>query len=228
MKWTFEPTGAVPWPVRDQDTLFPVHDLFCVGRNYRDHTLEMGGDPDQEPPFFFQKPSNALLGPAGSLLYPEDTLDLQHEVELVVALGKSGYNVKVADAEALIYGYGVGVDLTRRDLQIKDKGSGRPWFRGKVFSGSVALSEIVPKENCPDVNNMEIDLTINEDLRQRAKCSDMIWSVMEIISFLSEEIHLAAGDLIYTGTPHGVGTLEQGDIVKAKLNSIVTLGFKVV
>ena len=228
MKWTFEPTGTVPWPVQGHDTIFPVNNLFCVGRNYRDHTIEMGGDPDQEPPFFFQKPSNALLSPGGSLQYPDDTLDLQHEVELVVALGKSGYNVKVGDAGALIYGYGVGVDLTRRDLQIKDKGLGRPWFRGKVFSGSAALSEIVPKANCPDVNNMEIDLTVNKDLRQRAKCSDMIWSVMEIISLLSEEIPLVAGDLIYTGTPHGVGTLEQGDIVKAGLNSIVTLGFKVV
>ena len=228
MKWAFEPMGTVPWPVQDHDNNFPVNNVFCVGRNYRTHTLEMGGDPDQEPPFFFQKPSNALLKPGGLLQYPEDTLDLQHEVELVVALGKSGYNVNVADAEAMIYGYGAGVDLTRRDLQIKDKGSGRPWFRGKVFYGSLALSEIVLKANCPDVNNMEINLTVNEDLRQRAKCSDMIWSVMEIISLLSEEIPLAAGDLIYTGTPHGVGTLEQGDIVKAELNSIVTLGFKVV
>ena len=143
MKWTFEPTGTVSWPVQGHDTIFPVNNLFCVGRNYRDHTIEMGGDPDQEPPFFFQKPSNALLRPGGSLQYPEDTLDLQHEVELVVALGKSGYNVKVGDAGALIYGYGVGVDLTRRDLQIKDKGLGRPWFKQKCKEFALMITLMV-------------------------------------------------------------------------------------
>ncbi|MEE2765335.1 MAG: fumarylacetoacetate hydrolase family protein [Candidatus Neomarinimicrobiota bacterium] len=227
MKWAFKPTGAIPWPVRDQDTFFPVNNLYCVGRNYRDHAIEMGGDPDPEPPFIFQKPPNALLKQGKTLRYPAGTSDLQYELELVVSLGKSGYNVEEADAENMIFGYGVGVDLTRRDLQSKEKNMGHPWFRGKVFFGSAALSEIVPKTDCPDVNDMKINLTVNEDLRQRAKCNDMIWSVMEIISFLSQEIPLAAGDLIYTGTPSGVGKLVQGDIVKANLNSLASLSFKV-
>lgn len=227
MKWVFKPAGAVPWPVRNQDAFFPVHNLYCVGRNYKDHAREMGGDPDRGTPFFFQKPADALLAPGESLQYPAGTSDLQHEVELVVALGKSGYNIQEANAENLIFGYGSGVDLTRRDQQSKEYKSGRPWFRGKVFSGSAALSEIVPKMDCPDVKDMEIKLEVNEDLRQRTNCSDLIWSVPEIISFLSQDIPLAAGDLIYTGTPSGVGKLVQGDIIKASLNSLVSLSFKV-
>lgn len=228
MKWVFKPAGAVPWPVRNQDAFFPVHNLYCVGRNYRDHVLEMGWELDSEPPLFFQKPPDALLESGKSLHYPAGTSDLQHEVELVVALGKSGYNVEEADAKNIIFGYGVGIDLTRRDLQSKEKKTGLPWFRGKVFSGSAALSEIVPKMDCPDVKDMEIKLKVNRDLRQRTNCSDLIWSVPKIISFLSQDIPLAAGDLIYTGTPSGVGKLVQGDIIKASLNSLVSLSFKVI
>ena len=136
MKWVFKPAGAVPWPVRNQDAFFPVHNLYCVGRNYRDHVLEMGRELDSEPPLFFQKPPDVLLESGKSLHYPAGTSDLQHEVELVVALGKSGYNVEEADAKNIIFGYGVGIDLTRRDLQSKEKkrvflGFGEKYFPGQ-------------------------------------------------------------------------------------------------
>ena len=218
MGWIINPSPLVACPVLNQDLSFPVKNIYCVGRNYRDHAFEMGSNPDRETPFFFQKVSEILLLPGSNLEYPDDTNELHHEVELVVAISNDGYKIHKPEAKDMIFGYAVGVDLTKRDIQKKAKESGKPWLSGKVFSGSAAISEIVLKDDSLDADKLEISLSVNGELRQNSGCDKMIWSVNEIIFLLSQTVPLGPGDLIYSGTPSGVGKIEKGDTVSAILH----------
>ena len=229
MGWIINPSPLVGCPVLNQDLSFPVKNIYCVGRNYRDHAFEMGSNPDRETPFFFQKISEILLLPGSNLEYPNDTNELHHEVELVVALSNGGYKIHKSKAKDMIFGYAVGVDLTKRDIQKKAKESGKPWLSGKVFAGSAAISEIVLKDDSLEADKLEISLSVNGELRQNSGCDKMIWSVNEIIFLLSQTVPLGPGDLIYSGTPSGVGKIEKGDTVSAILHqeNSVKLSFQI-
>ena len=205
MDWIINPSPLVACPVLNRDLSFPVRNIYCVGRNYRDHAFEMGSNPDRETPFFFQKVSEILLLPGSNLEYPDDTNELHHEVELVVAISNDGYKIDKSEAKDMIFGYAVGVDLTKRDIQKKAKETGKPWLSGKVFAGSAAISEIVLKDESLEADKLEISLSVNGEIRQNSGCDKMIWSVNEIIFLLSQTVPLGTGDLIYSGTPSGVG-----------------------
>ena len=196
---------------------FPVRRIYCVGQNYADHAREMGSDPARQEPFFFSKPADAVVASGTSLPFPTCTADLHHEVELVVALGAGGSDIAVADAAALIFGHAVGIDLTRRDLQATAKKAGRPWDMAKGFDRSAPIGPLAP--GAPPAHGA-IALTVNGDPRQAGDLSDMIWSVPEIIAKLSEFVELAPGDLIFTGTPAGVGPIGRGDTVRATIAGI--------
>jgi fumarylpyruvate hydrolase len=193
---------------------FQVRRIYCVGRNYADHAREMGGDPQREFPFFFSKPADAVVPSGRRLPFPVKTSELHHEVELVIGLNKGGANVHAADASSMIFGYAVGIDLTRRDLQTEAKKTGRPWDMAKGFDHSApvgAMTRGVP----PAIGS--ITLTIDGNLRQRGDLKDMIWSVAEIIAALSTYVELAPGDLIFTGTPAGVGPIRRGETVRGMI-----------
>ena len=194
---------------------FPVRRIYCVGQNYAAHAREMGSDPDRKPPFFFSKPADAVVPNGSRLSYPSLTQDFQYEVELVVALGSGGERVLVADAAGLIYGWGVGIDLTRRDMQAEAKQAGRPWDMAKGFDHSAPLAALtlgVP----PQVG--AIQLHVNGQLRQSGDLDEMIWTVPEVIANLSTYVRLAPGDLIFTGTPSGVGAIHPGDRVRGSID----------
>ena len=193
---------------------FPVRRIYCVGRNYADHVREMGKDPTRDFPFFFSKPADAVVASGSHVPFPSRTKDLQHEVELVVALGAGGANIAVAEAASTIFGYGVGIDLTRRDLQAEAKQSGRPWDMAKGFDHSApvgALARGIPPTAAA------IELTVNGSVRQAGDLKDMIWSVAEVIATLSTYVELAAGDLVFTGTPAGVGPILRGETVRGSI-----------
>jgi fumarylpyruvate hydrolase len=215
---------AVPTiPVDGESGRFPVARIFCVGRNYADHAREMGGDPDREPPFFFMKPATAIVVDGNDAAYPAKTTDLQHEVELVVALGRGGRDVAAADALGLVYGSGVGLDLTRRDLQAEAKKLGRPWETGKAFDQSAPCSSLVPASRCGHPTSGEIKLVVNGEVRQRGDLNQLIWSVPETIACLSALFVLLPGDLIYTGTPAGVAAVRRGDVLESSVEGIARL-----
>jgi fumarylpyruvate hydrolase len=196
---------------------FPVRRIYCVGRNYAEHALEMGHDPKKELPFFFSKPADAVVDSARVLPYPSRTAELHHEVELVVALYQRGANVDVAAAAAMIFGHAVGIDLTRRDLQAEAKKSGRPWDMAKGFDHSAPVGPLtlgVPPSSGP------ISLSIDGQMRQRGDLKDMIWNVAEIIAALSTYVEVAPGDLIFTGTPAGVGPIKRGESVRAMIAGV--------
>ena len=195
---------------------FPVHRIYCVGRNYAEHAREMGNDP-RESPFFFSKPADAVVGSGARLAFPSRTSDLHHEVELVVALHKGGTNIAAADANAMIFGYAVGIDLTRRDLQAEAKKAGRPWDMAKGFDRSAPIGAL--RVGVPPVA-AAISLSIDGELRQNGNLEDMIWSVAEIIAALSTFVELAPGDLIFTGTPAGVGAIRRGQTVRGMIAGI--------
>ena len=192
---------------------FPIRRVFCVGRNYAAHAREMGSDPNREPPFFFSKPADAVIPASGTVPYPSATSDLHHEVELVVALGSGGTNIDPAKAMELVWGYGVGLDLTRRDLQAAAKDIGRPWDMAKGFDASAPCTPLIPASTLGHPEGKAIWLDVNGVRKQEGLLSDMIWSIPEVIAALSRLVTLAAGDLIYTGTPSGVGQLNPGDVV---------------
>ena len=196
---------------------FPVRRIFCVGQNYADHVREMGGDPERSPPIFFTKPADAIVESGSVLSFPSRTDDLHHEVELVVALGAGGRNVAAADAERLIFGHAVGIDLTRRDLQAEARKSGKPWDMAKGFDQSAPLGAI--KLGAPPVS-AKMSLTVEGEVRQSGDLGDMIWSVAEIIAELSTYVALAGGDLIFTGTPAGVGPVRRGETVRATIDGV--------
>jgi len=218
MDWIIKPSPIISCPVLGHSSTFPARNIYCVGRNYREHAVEMGSNPDREAPFFFQKTAEVLLLPGNNLEYPNDTKDLHHEVEIVVAISKDGYKIENTEVNDMIFGYAVGVDLTKRDIQNKAKDAGKPWLSGKVFAGSAAISEIVLRDESTESDKLKISLSVNGECRQKSESNKMIWSVNEIIYLLSQTVPLIAGDLIYTGTPSGVGQLGKGDTVSAILH----------
>lgn len=223
--YLFDPPAVVSVPVADDDARFPVRRILCVGRNYAAHRREMGGD-DRDPPFFFAKPADALVLPGVDVAYPQATANLHHEIELVVALGAGGAGVPVEKALDLIYGYAVGVDLTRRDLQAAARDKGQPWDAAKGFDQSAPISPILCGSGTPPQGR--IALSVNGRPRQDAVVADMIWNVAEIISEASKLWRLAAGDLIFTGTPEGVGPLVRGDAVEGEVEGVGKLAFRIV
>ncbi len=222
-RYIFPPTPPPALPIAGSDALFPVRRIYCVGRNYADHAREMGHDPEREPPFFFQKnPDNLVTD--GVFDYPPLSTDTQFEVELVVALGGGGRDIPAAAAEALILGYAVGLDMTRRDLQAIAKKAARPWEAAKAFEGSAPCGPIVPAAALPGpLRAGAITLTQNGVLRQRGDLADLIWSVPETIAELSRLFELAAGDLVFTGTPAGVGPVARGDHLSAEIAGLGAL-----
>lgn len=213
--------------VRGSVDLFPVSEIYCVGRNYADHAIEMGHDPNREAPFFFMKPRYTILTSSQKMHYPAHSKDVHHEVELVVALRSGGENISVEDAAGHIFGYGVGIDMTRRDLQAQAKEKRRPWESGKTFLHASPCSELISIEQTGELNGGNIQLRVNDELRQSGNLNQMIWKVSEVISRLSELFHLQPGDLIYTGTPAGVGPIERGDRLTAIIDNVTRLDLEV-
>ena len=214
MSYVFPPSPVVSVPVIGKAERFPVHRIYCVGRNYEEHAKEMGFT-GREPPFFFMKPADSLVvvnaGETGNMPYPSLTANLHHEIELVVAIGKGGKHIQAADALSHIYGYAVGLDMTRRDLQNDMKKQGRPWCIGKAFDHSAPIGPLTPLAQAGDVNHADISLQVNGQDRQRSNVSQLIWNVAETIEHLSAAWELQPGDLIYTGTPEGVAAVVAGD-----------------
>lgn len=209
-EYVFTPSQPVSIPVKDSSKLFPVHRIYCVGRNYADHAIEMGHDPSKEAPFFFQKnPDNLVLD--GNFPYPPQSHDVEHEIELVVALKKGGNNLTRDEAEDCVFGYGVGLDMTRRDLQAELKKAGRSWETAKAFEHSAPCTHIIEKSQTKLMNEGAITLTINGEPRQSGNLDQMIWKIPDMISYLSQLFTLQAGDIIMTGTPAGVGQVHKGD-----------------
>ncbi|MGB3813718.1 MAG: fumarylacetoacetate hydrolase family protein [Shinella sp.] len=215
--YVIDPPAAVSLPVAGSEARFPVRRIFCVGRNYADHAREMGHDPDREPPFFFDKPADALIAGEAAIPFPPRTDQLEHEVELVAALGGGGRDVDPADALGLVWGYAIGNDLTRRDLQAEAKKLGRPWTMAKGFDGSAVCGPVHPVADVGHIAAGPITLHVNGILRQAGDMSQMIWSLPEVIAALSRFVELKPGDLIYTGTPAGVGRLVPGDVVEINI-----------
>jgi fumarylpyruvate hydrolase len=231
MSYVFNPAPAASVPVVGRAERFPARRIYCVGRNYVEHAKEMGFT-GREPPFFFLKPNDALVvvptGETGTMAYPPLTKDLHHEIELVVAIGKGGKNIKAADARNHIFGYAVGLDMTRRDLQGEMKKQGRPWCIGKAFDQSAPIGPIVEAAKAGDVENAEIWLQVNGKDRQRSTVSKLIWNIGETIEHLSAAWELQPGDLIYSGTPEGVAAVVAGDTLVGQVAGLPTLTVKVV
>ena len=206
--------------VAGTDATFPVRRIWCVGRNYADHAREMGHDPNREPPFFFQKPADAVVASGSTLPYPAMTKDLHHEIELVVAIGKSGTNIPVAKALEYVFGYGVGLDMTRRDVQGEAKKMGRPWEMGKSFDESAPVTALKPASAIGHPAKGAIWVKVNGQLKQQGDLSQQIWSVPEQIAYLSNLITLQPGDLIFSGTPAGVGAIKSGDKLEGHVDGV--------
>ncbi|ALV27945.1 MAG: fumarylacetoacetate hydrolase family protein [Polymorphum sp.] len=214
-------------PVAGADALFPVRRVYCIGRNYAAHAVEMGHDPSKEPPFFFQKnPDN--LDASGTFPYPGKTADVHHEVELAVVLKSGGSGITVADALSHVYGYAVALDMTRRDLQAVAKDMGRPWDTAKAFEHSAPIGPVVPASVCGHPQAGAITLSVNGTLRQSGDLNQMIWKIPEMIAYLSDYFTLAAGDVILTGTPSGVGPVVRGDRLEARVEGFAPLTVDVV
>ena len=215
-------------PVAGSDAAFPVRRVYCVGRSYAAHAREMGHDPDREPPFFFMKPADALVTGGADMPYPSVTEDLHHEVELVVALKAGGANIPVEDANDMIWGYAVGLDMTRRDVQGEAKKLGRPWDMGKGFDKSAPIADIHPVTETGLIEDAAIWLSVNGETRQSSTTKALIWSIPETISYLSGLVTLAPGDLIFTGTPEGVAACTRGDVLHGHVDGLTDLHVKIV
>ncbi|RYX93288.1 MAG: FAA hydrolase family protein [Comamonadaceae bacterium] len=230
MSYVFNPAPVKAVPVKGRTEQFPVRRVYCVGRNYVEHAKEMGFT-GREAPFFFLKPADAVVvvpeGTTGTMAYPSLTKDLHHEIELVVAIGKGGKNIPAADAASHIFGYAIGLDMTRRDLQGEMKKSGRPWCIGKAFDQSAPIGPITPADQAGDINNAEISLQVNGKDRQRSDVSKLIWNVAETIEHISAAWELQPGDLIYSGTPEGVAAVVSGDTMVGSVAGLGTLSVKV-
>lgn len=225
--YVFAPPPRVTVAVQGSGDRFPVRRIYCIGRNYADHVREMGGDPTREPPIFFSKPADALVAEGSAVAYPPQTADLHHEVELVVALHRGGANIGAEQALQHVFGYAVGNDLTRRDLQHAARKGGLPWDMAKGFDASAQLGHITPAEKFTQPSAASIWLAVNGEERQRSTLDQMIWSVPDIIASLSQLVTLSAGDLIFTGTPQGVGPLLPGDHVTAGIEGLEPLEFRI-
>ncbi len=224
MSFVFKPEAIPSVPVAGSEDLFAVRRIYCVGQNYGDHVREMGGDPRRNPPVFFGKPANAIVTNNQAVHYPPGTDNLHYEAELVVALQSGGVNINIDDAQSCVFGYAIGIDFTRRDLQAAAKQGGKPWDAAKGFDESAPLSAISPAANI-DPHNGRIWLSVNDEIRQDADLSDMIWSVPEIITQLSMLYTLKAGDIIFTGTPAGVSAVAIGDHIKAGIANVGEIEF---
>ena len=221
MTYVFEPPPRPVVQVSGDEAGFPVRRIYCVGRNYAAHAREMGGDPNAEPPFFFTKPGDAVV-PSGALIpYPSDTADLHHEVELVLAIGRGGADIAEDTALDHVYGYAVGLDLTRRDRQAEAKAKARPWDVAKGFDRSAPIGPVLPARAGAPAGR--IRLQVDGETRQEADLSDMIWSPAQVIAFLSRSFELQPGDLIFTGTPEGVGPVRRGETLTAEIDGLETL-----
>jgi fumarylpyruvate hydrolase len=227
---TVIPTPPQPTlAVRGTEDRFPVHRIYCIGRNFADHAKEMGATVDRGNPVFFMKPGDAVVAGGGAVAYPPATRDLHHEVELVVALGRdAGGEVAVADADALVFGYGVGLDLTRRDLQSAAKAKGLPWDTGKGFDQSAPCSELVPAAEAGDLAARRLSLHVNGELRQQSTLDQMVFAVAEVLHELSKLYSLKAGDLVFMGTPAGVAALQRGDEFEASIDGLTALSGRIV
>ena len=225
--FAIEPPPVVTLPIAGSDAVFPVRRVYCIGRNYAAHTIEMGGDPDREAPFFFQKnPDN--LDPSGEFPYPPNSSDVHHEAELAVMLKSGGMNIPVDRALDHVYGYALALDMTRRDLQAAQKQLRRPWEIGKAFERSAPVGPVHPVSVVGHPSDGRIALKVNGELRQEGDLNHMIWKVPEMISYLSDYFELAAGDVILSGTPSGVAAVERGDVMELRVEGLGTMTVMVV
>ncbi|WP_299737262.1 fumarylacetoacetate hydrolase family protein [uncultured Roseobacter sp.] len=225
--YAIETPPVIALPIADTDALFPVRRIYCIGRNYAAHAIEMGHDPDREAPFFFQKnPDN--LDPSGTFPYPPKTADVHHEAELSVMLRSGGTNIAVADALEHVFGYALSLDMTRRDLQGEMKKAGRPWEIGKAFERSAPVGPIHPASQVGHLDEGAVMLKVNGDLRQAGDLNQLIWKVPEMIAYLSEYFELAAGDVIMSGTPAGVGPVVRGDVIEVAIDGLGSMTVTVV
>jgi fumarylpyruvate hydrolase len=218
--YAFDAPPPVTARIAGSGTLLPVRRIYCVGRNYAAHAREMGSDPEREPPFFFGKPADTLLPDTEAVPFPSATAEFHHEVELVVALGGGGRDIPADDAQALIFGYGIGIDWTRRDLQAEAKAQGKPWDAAKGFDHSATLGPLHPVSAVGHPTQGRIWLSVNGALRQDADLADLIWAVPDVIAALSGLFELRAGDLIYTGTPAGVGRVLRQDRISCGIEGL--------
>ena len=230
MSFVFEAAPPASVAVAGRAERFPVHRIYCVGRNYAEHAREMGHS-GREAPFFFMKPADAALsvpsGAPGVMPYPGMTAELHHEIELVVAIGKGGRDIAAADAMAHVWGYAVGLDMTRRDLQGEAKKLGRPWCTGKGFDHSAPIGPITPAAEAGAIDHAAIGLTVNGVARQHSTTDQLIWSVAEIIAHLSRYYLLQPGDLVFTGTPEGVAAVAPGDLVEGSIDGLQALRLRI-
>jgi fumarylpyruvate hydrolase len=231
MQYVIDAPAPATAPVAGSDEVFPIRRVFCVGRNYVEHAKEMGHS-GREAPFFFMKPADSILpvpyGTTGEMPYPDHTADLHHEIELVAAIGKGGANIAAADALSHVWGYAVGLDMTRRDLQGEAKKLGRPWDTGKAFDFSAPMGPLHPAGALHGIEHATIMLTVNGEPRQNGTTDQMIWNVAEIIEHLSKYFTLIPGDLIFTGTPAGVGACQKGDLLDGGVGGLGELRVKLV
>lgn len=231
-QYVFAPQATVSVPVTGRDEQFPVRRVYCVGRNYAAHAREMGFDPDREPPFFFCKPADAVVpvtaGTTLELPYPAQTDNFHYEIELVVAIGKAGRDIPLENAHEYVWGYATGLDMTRRDRQMEMRQMGRPWEIGKAFDLSAPISPLHPAATVDDIRTADIWLKVNGEDKQRSDIRHLIWSVEETISYLSGFFELQPGDLIFTGTPEGVGPVVKGDLMTGNVGNLTPLSVKVV
>ena len=232
MSYVIPPAPIPAVPVAGSADSFPVRRIYCVARNYAAHAREMGGDPERDPPFFFCKPADAIVpvapGSTADVAYPPETTNYHHEVELVVAIGKRGRNIAVDAANEHVWGYAVGLDMTRRDLQFALRDKGRPWELGKAFDQSAPIAALVPASRSGHPTRGRVWLTVNGKMKQEGDLADMIWTVPETIAHLSKYFELAPGDLIYTGTPEGVGPVVRGDTLTGGVEGIGELSICIV
>lgn len=225
--FVFTPPAQVSLPVQGKTTEFPVRRVYCIGRNYAAHAIEMGHDPNKEAPFFFQKNAENLIS-SDHFPYPVKSNDVHHEIELAILLKSGGTNIPVENASDHVFGYAVSLDMTRRDLQGQMKKAGRPWEIGKAFEDSAPISEVTPIANATSMDQGKIELKVNGEVRQSGDLNQMIWKVPEMISYLSDYFELAAGDVILSGTPSGVGPVEVGDQLEGMIDGLTPLKVTVV
>lgn len=226
-RFVIDPPQQTVLPVRGIESMFPVRRIYCIGRNYAAHTIEMGGDPDREEPFFFQKNAQNA-DTSGRFPYPPESSDVHHEMELVIALKSGGADIAVDDALSHVFGYAPGLDMTRRDLQAAAKKTRRPWEPGKAFESSAPMGELIPASECGHPETGRIALSVNGELRQEGDMGQMIWKVPEMIAYLSRFYDIAAGDLIMSGTPSGVGPVQAGDTLEGEIEGVGSLRVEVV
>jgi len=226
-EYFFEPNPTVSLPVVGSEKRYPVNRIFCVGRNYADHAKEMGAEVEKDQPFFFSKPASAIINSNSEIPYPPGTENLHYEMELIVAINASVFQADIEQAKKSIFGYACGLDLTRRDLQSRFKKKAHPWDLAKAFENSAVVSALNTSILINDLDDKTIELKQNDEIKQHAKLGDMVWRVEELIEFLSHYYHLQAGDLIFTGTPAGVGPIERGDYLQGSIDNVGEIELKI-